>query len=83
MNGGWNNIENNVNVPMEANDVGAGQPFFFLTIPGLFLFLRLVGLADTEGDDEKNIPILKEYIKSVGTRLGVTAFLLVFKIDSG
>ncbi|KAF8978253.1 hypothetical protein BGZ46_006660 [Entomortierella lignicola] len=41
------------------------------------------GLADTEGDDEKNIPILKEYIKSVGTRLGVTAFLLVFKIDSG
>ncbi|KAF9432383.1 hypothetical protein BGZ76_010884 [Entomortierella beljakovae] len=41
------------------------------------------GLADTEGDDEKNIPILKEYIKSVGSRLGVTAFLLVFKIDSG
>ncbi|KAF9173748.1 hypothetical protein BGX21_007837 [Mortierella sp. AD011] len=41
------------------------------------------GLADTEGDDEKNIPILKEYIKSVGTRLGITAFLLVFKIDSG
>ncbi|KAF9579116.1 hypothetical protein BGW38_004768, partial [Lunasporangiospora selenospora] len=41
------------------------------------------GLADTEGDDEKNIPILKEYIKSIGTRLGVTAFLLVFKIDSG
>ncbi|KAG0003329.1 hypothetical protein BGZ65_001805 [Modicella reniformis] len=41
------------------------------------------GLADTEGDDEKNIPILKEYIKSVGKRLGVTAFLLVFKIDSG
>ncbi|KAG0251358.1 hypothetical protein DFQ27_008796 [Actinomortierella ambigua] len=41
------------------------------------------GLADTEGDDEKNIPILKEYIKSIGTRLGVSAFLLVFKIDSG
>ncbi|KAF9102321.1 hypothetical protein BGX29_004734 [Mortierella sp. GBA35] len=41
------------------------------------------GLADTEGDDEKNIPILKEYIKSVGTRLGINAFLLVFKIDSG
>ncbi|KAF9107292.1 hypothetical protein BGX27_008799 [Mortierella sp. AM989] len=41
------------------------------------------GLADTEGDDVKNIPILKEYIKSVGTRLGVSAFLLVFKIDSG
>ncbi|KAI8353026.1 hypothetical protein B0O80DRAFT_452933 [Mortierella sp. GBAus27b] len=41
------------------------------------------GLADTEGDDEKNIPILKEYIKSVGKRIGVTAFLLVFKIDSG
>ncbi|GJJ70145.1 hypothetical protein EMPS_02494 [Entomortierella parvispora] len=41
------------------------------------------GLADTEGDDEKNIPILKEYIRSVGTRLGVSAFLLVFKIDSG
>ncbi|KAF9364327.1 hypothetical protein BGX34_001865 [Mortierella sp. NVP85] len=41
------------------------------------------GLADTEGDDEKNIPILKEYIKSIGKRLGVTAFLLVFKIDSG
>ncbi|KAF9179187.1 hypothetical protein BGZ50_007189 [Haplosporangium sp. Z 11] len=41
------------------------------------------GLADTEGDDEKNIPILKEYIKSVGKRLGVSAFLLVFKIDSG
>ncbi|KAI7828573.1 hypothetical protein BC939DRAFT_474752 [Gamsiella multidivaricata] len=40
------------------------------------------GLADTEGDDEKNIPILKDYINSVGTRLGVTAFLLVFKIDS-
>ncbi|KAG0051074.1 hypothetical protein BGZ83_004106 [Gryganskiella cystojenkinii] len=40
------------------------------------------GLADTEGDDEKNIPILKETIRSVGTRLGVTAFLLVFKIDS-
>ncbi|KAG0003870.1 hypothetical protein BGZ65_001298 [Modicella reniformis] len=40
------------------------------------------GLADTEGDDEKNIPILKEYILSVGTRLGVTAFLLIFKIDS-
>ncbi|KAI8345942.1 hypothetical protein B0O80DRAFT_261275 [Mortierella sp. GBAus27b] len=40
------------------------------------------GLADTEGDDEKNIPILKEYIQSVGSRLGVTAFLLVFKIDS-
>ncbi|KAF8985602.1 hypothetical protein BGZ46_003297 [Entomortierella lignicola] len=40
------------------------------------------GLADTEGDDEKNIPILKEYISSVGSRLGVTAFLLVFKIDS-
>jgi hypothetical protein len=43
----------------------------------------LLGLADTEGDDEKNIPILKEYIKSVGTRLGINAFLLVFKIDSG
>ncbi|KAG9071421.1 hypothetical protein KI688_005633 [Linnemannia hyalina] len=41
------------------------------------------GLADTEGDDEKNIPILKEYIRSVGTRLGINAFLLVFKIDSG
>lgn len=41
------------------------------------------GLADTEGDDEKNIPILKEYITSVGTRLGITAFLMVFKIDSG
>ncbi|KAF9974241.1 hypothetical protein BGZ73_002386 [Actinomortierella ambigua] len=41
------------------------------------------GLADTEGDDEKNIPLLKEYIKSIGTRLGVSAFLLVFKIDSG
>ncbi|KAI1317594.1 hypothetical protein EDD11_008164 [Mortierella claussenii] len=41
------------------------------------------GLADTEGDDEKNIPILKEYIRSVGARIGVTAFLLVFKIDSG
>ncbi|KAK3814618.1 MAG: hypothetical protein J3R72DRAFT_529858 [Linnemannia gamsii] len=41
------------------------------------------GLADTEGDDEKNIPILQEYIKSVGTRLGINAFLLVFKIDSG
>ncbi|KAG0297078.1 hypothetical protein BGZ96_007779 [Linnemannia gamsii] len=41
------------------------------------------GLADTEGDDEKNIPILKEYIRSIGTRLGVNAFLLVFKIDSG
>ncbi|KAG0297059.1 hypothetical protein BGZ98_000714 [Dissophora globulifera] len=40
------------------------------------------GLADTEGDDEKHIPILKEYIQSVGTRIGVTAFLLVFKIDS-
>ncbi|KAF9348059.1 hypothetical protein BGX34_002699 [Mortierella sp. NVP85] len=39
-------------------------------------------LADTEGDDEKNIPILREYIQSVGTRLGITAFLLVFKIDS-
>ncbi|KAF9123184.1 hypothetical protein BGW39_009207 [Mortierella sp. 14UC] len=41
------------------------------------------GLADTEGDDEKNMPILKEYIRSVGTRLGINAFLLVFKIDSG
>ncbi|KAF9559823.1 hypothetical protein EC968_006459 [Mortierella alpina] len=41
------------------------------------------GLADTEGDDEKNIPILQEYIRSVGTRVGVSAFLLVFKIDSG
>ncbi|KAG0028829.1 hypothetical protein BGZ82_008233 [Podila clonocystis] len=41
------------------------------------------GLADTEGDDEKNIPILKEYINSVGTRLGITAFLMVFKIDCG
>ncbi|KAG0315927.1 hypothetical protein BG000_005043 [Podila horticola] len=41
------------------------------------------GLADTEGDDEKNIPILKEYITSVGTRLGITAFLMVFKIDCG
>ncbi|KAK3822613.1 MAG: hypothetical protein J3Q66DRAFT_132816 [Benniella sp.] len=41
-----------------------------------------LGLADTEGDDEKNIPILREYIQSVGTRLGITAFLLVFKIDS-
>ncbi|KAF9359857.1 hypothetical protein BGX26_011234 [Mortierella sp. AD094] len=40
------------------------------------------GLADTEGDDEKNIPVLKEYINSVGSRIGVTAFLLVFKIDS-
>ncbi|KAF9111128.1 hypothetical protein BGX27_005363 [Mortierella sp. AM989] len=40
------------------------------------------GLADTEGDDEKNIPILKDYMHSVGSRLGVTAFLLVFKIDS-
>ncbi|KAG0292318.1 hypothetical protein BGZ98_002635, partial [Dissophora globulifera] len=40
-------------------------------------------LADTEGDDEKNIPILKEYIRSVGKRIGVSAFLLVFKIDSG
>ncbi|KAF9581033.1 hypothetical protein BGW38_002101 [Lunasporangiospora selenospora] len=41
------------------------------------------GLADTEGDDEKNIPILKDYISSIGARLGVTAFLLVFKIDAG
>ncbi|KAF9435348.1 hypothetical protein BGZ76_006456 [Entomortierella beljakovae] len=40
------------------------------------------GLADTEGDDEKHIPLLKEYISSVGSRIGVTAFLLVFKIDS-
>ncbi|KAI1314458.1 hypothetical protein EDD11_002160 [Mortierella claussenii] len=40
------------------------------------------GLADTEGDDEKNIPILQEYISSIGSRLGVTAFLLVFKINS-
>ncbi|KAI9231993.1 MAG: hypothetical protein BYD32DRAFT_184929 [Podila humilis] len=47
------------------------------------LFFVLLGLADTEGDDEKNIPILKEYITSVGTRLGITAFLMVFKIDSG
>lgn len=48
----------------------------------LFIML-LLGLADTEGDDEKNIPILKEYVRSVGTRLGINAFLLVFKIDSG
>ncbi|KAF9997993.1 hypothetical protein BGZ79_008321 [Entomortierella chlamydospora] len=40
------------------------------------------GLADTEGNDEVNIPILKEYINSVGSRIGITAFLLVFKIDS-
>ncbi|KAF9175583.1 hypothetical protein BGX21_001586 [Mortierella sp. AD011] len=40
------------------------------------------GLADTEGNDEVNIPILKEYINSVGSRVGITAFLLVFKIDS-
>ncbi|KAF9897717.1 hypothetical protein BX616_005103, partial [Lobosporangium transversale] len=40
------------------------------------------GLADTEGDDEKNIPILKDYIHSIGSRLGVSAFLLVFKINS-
>lgn len=46
-------------------------------------FLGNLGLADTEGDDEKNIPILQEYIRSVGTRVGVSAFLLVFKIDSG
>ena len=47
------------------------------------IIFGLSGLADTEGDDEKNIPILQENIRSVGTRLGVTAFLLVFKIDSG
>ncbi|KAF8934114.1 hypothetical protein BGZ58_005933 [Dissophora ornata] len=40
------------------------------------------GLAHTEGDDDKHIPFLKEYVASVGKRLGINAFLLVFKIDS-
>lgn len=53
----------------------------FVVLP--LSWILLLGLADTEGDDEKNIPILKEYIRSVGTRLGINAFLLVFKIDSG
>ena len=62
------------------NDGGVYTPLWMLIS---FTCISILGLADTEGDDEKNIPILKEYIKSIGKRLGVTAFLLVFKIDSG